>query len=79
MSRKMKRIILGITDSLLIAMSFAVAHIFITHYVHDNLFVYFPTYLITVTLYLVFGSLFKVFSRINRYVDMHMVTAVVYS
>ena len=66
-------------DSLLIAMSFVTAHIFITHYVNQNLFVYFPTYMITVTLYFVFGSLFKVFSRINRYVDIYMVAAVIYS
>ena len=79
MSRKLKRILLGVIDSLLIAMSFVVAHIFITHYIHQNLFVYFPTYMITVTLYLVFGSLFKVFSRINRYVDIYMIAAIVYS
>lgn len=79
MSRKLKRIILVIIDSFLIAMSFVTAHIFITHYVHQNLFVYFPTYMITVTLYLMFGSLFKVFSRINRYVDIYMVATVLYS
>lgn len=79
MSRKLKRIILGIIDSLLIAMSFVIAHIFITHYVHQNLLVYLPTYLITVTLYLMFGCLFKVFSRINRYVDIYMIAAVIYS
>lgn len=79
MSRKFKRILLVIIDSLLIAMSFVTAHIFITHYVHQNLFVYLPTYMITVTLYLMFGGLFKVFSRINRYVDIYMIAAVIYS
>ena len=79
MSRKLKRIILGIIDSLLIAMSFATAHIFITHHVHENLFAYFPTYMITITLYLIFGTIFKVFSRINRYIDMYMVVTVIYS
>lgn len=79
MSRKIKRILLGIIDSLLIAISFVTAHIFITHYVNENLLVYFPTYMITVTLYLTFGGLFKVFSRINRYVDIYMIAAVIYS
>ena len=79
MSRKLKRIILGMIDSLLIATSFITSHIFMTHYVHHNFWVYFPTYMITVILYLLFGSLFKVFSRINRYVDIYMVAAIIYS
>ena len=81
MSRKLKRIILRMIDSLLIAMSFAISHIFLLDLgsVDQNLFAYFPTYLITVVLYWLFGTLFKVFSRINRYVDISMVLSVGYS
>jgi len=75
----MKRIILGMADACLIAMSFVISHIFLVDIVNDNLFVYFPTYLITVVLYCFFGSIFKVFSRINRYVDINTVLSVGYS
>jgi len=79
MSRNLKRIILGIADTCLIAMSFVVSYIWLIRIVNANIFFYLPTYLITVGLYLCLGALFKVFSRINRYVDITTVLAVGYS
>jgi len=79
MSRNLKRIILGLADAWLIAMSFIVAYRSLLEIVHPNLFVYIPSYLITIVLYLLFGTLFKVFSRINRYVDINTVLSVGYA
>ena len=79
MSRNLKRLILGMADTCLIAMSFVVSYIWLLRIVNQNIFVYFPTYLITVGLYVLFGVLFKVFSRINRYVDITTVLAIGYA
>jgi len=79
MSRNWKRIILGVVDACLIAMSFLISHIFLIDIVEENLFVYLPMYLISIILYWLFGSVFKVFSRINRYVDINTVLSVGYS
>lgn len=79
MSRNLKRLILGIADACLIAMSFVISHIFLLNILDENLFVYVPTYLITVILYWIFGSMFKVFSRINRYVDINTILSVGYA
>jgi len=77
----MKRIILGTADAGLIAISFIISYIFLLDLssIDDNLFVYFPAYLLTVVLYWIFGYIFKVFSRINRYVDINTVLSVGYS
>jgi len=79
MSRNLKRIILGIADTCLIAMSFVISYIWLLRIVNPNILTYLPTYLITVALYLCLGSIFKVFSRINRYVDITTVLAIGYS
>ena len=71
--------ILGIADTCLIAMSFMISYIWLLRIVHPNILTYLPTYLITVGLYLCLGAIFKVFSRINRYVDITTVLAVGYS
>ena len=79
MSRNLKRVILGIADICLIAMSFMISYIWLLRIVSPNIMIYLPTYLITVGLYLCLGAVFKVFSRINRYVDITTVLAVGYS
>ena len=79
MSRNLKRIILGIADACLIAMSYVISYIFLIDIIDENLLFYFPTYLITVFLYWFLGSVFKVFSRINRYIDINTVLSVGYS
>ncbi|MCL1989889.1 MAG: polysaccharide biosynthesis protein [Defluviitaleaceae bacterium] len=79
MSRNLKRLILGIVDACLIAMSFVISHIFLIDIVNDNIFVYVPMYLITIILYWFFGFVFKVFSRLNRYVDISTVLSVGYA
>ena len=79
MSRGLKKIILGLADAFLIATSFTISHIFLTHYVNASLLRYFPTYLLTVFFYIIVGSIFKVFSRINRYLDLNTITSVTYT
>jgi len=79
MSRNLKKIVLGLADALLIATSFTISHIFLTHYVNESLLLYFPTYIMTVFFYVVIGSMFKVFSRINRYIDISTLTSVMYT
>ena len=79
MSRNLKRIILGMADACLIAISFVISHRSLLEIVDRNFFIYLPSYIITVVLYFLFGSIFKVFSRINRYVDINTVLSIGYS
>ena len=79
MSRNLKRIILGIADASLIAASVIISYIFLADIIDENLLFYLPTYLIIVVMYYLFGLIFKVFSRINRYVDINTVLAIGYS
>ena len=79
MSRNLKRFILGIGDAGLIATSFFMSHVALREIMLRDFSSYFPAYLITIALYFLFGSIFKVFSRINRYVDINTVLSVGYS
>jgi len=79
MSRNLKKIVLGLADAFWIATSFTISHIFLTYYVNESLLRYIPIYLMTVLFYIVIGSVFKVFSRINRYIDISTITSVMYT
>jgi len=79
MSRNLKKIVLGFADAFLIAISFTISHIFLTAYVDESLLLYFPIYIVTVFFYVIIGSMFKVFSRINRYIDISTLTSVMYT
>ena len=79
MSRNVKRMILGIADACLIAISYYISYRALFEIVDENYFVYYPAYFITLILYALFGWVFKVFSRINRYVDISTVLSVGYA
>jgi len=80
MSRKLKRIILALTDVLLIGISFSIAHVFL-HFTWDGfrLFEHFYAFVIAVFCHLVIGSMFKIFSRINRYIDDKTLRSLLYA
>ena len=83
MSRKLKRLIIILADALLIAMSFIVSYQSLREILRYPVIrpysVYYSGYVVTVVLYLFSGWFFKVFSRINRYVDMFTILSVGYA
>ena len=81
MSRTIKRMILILSDAVLIALSFLVSYRSLIELLHQRMSVIdvLFTYTSTVILYCLFGWLFKVFSRINRYVDITTVLSVGYA
>ena len=85
MSRNLKRLILILSDAMLIALTCIFSYRVLFEIVGPaagigRTFVdYIPAYFIMVILYICFGMLFKVFSRINRYVDMSTLLSVGYA
>ena len=84
MSRSLKKIILITTDALLIAatclFSFRTLIEILSGPPLNKTFVdYIPTYFIMLVLYVIFGLIFRVFSRINRYIDISTVLSVSYA
>ena len=83
MSRSSKKIILILVDALLIAATCLFSYrtlIEILSTPLDRTFVdYVPTYFVMLILYILFGLAFKVFSRINRYIDIYTVLSVSYA
>lgn len=82
MSRKLKQLILLISDGCLIALSFIISYrslIEMMRALNLDSMIYFYIFLTTFILYCFFGWVFKVFSRINRYVDISTVLSVGYA
>jgi len=83
MSRNLKRLILITLDAVLIALTFVFSYRVLLEIVGPaagrTFFDYVPAYFIMVILYVVFGTVCKVFSRINRYVDVNTLLAVGYA
>ena len=83
MSRNLKRVILFLADTMLITVAFLVSYRAVIEIagplVGRELLDYFPSYVLMIGLYGVFGVSFKVFSRINRYIDINTILAINYA
>ena len=83
MSRSLKRLIIILADATLIALtslfSYRVLFEIVGPAVGRRLVDYFPYYFIMVSLYIIFGLILKVFSRINRYVDINTLLSICYA
>lgn len=76
LSRKRKIMILVLVDSILVASSAVGSLLFFQPFYKLLQKEYFILTLTSVLLYLIFGSLFKVFTRINRYTNLKEITAI---
>ncbi len=76
LSRKRKIVILVLLDSILVGGSAVGSLLFLQPFSNILRKEYFILTLTSILLYLIFGSLFKVFTRINRYTNLKEITAI---
>ncbi|MGB6178937.1 polysaccharide biosynthesis protein [Carnobacterium sp.] len=77
MSRKLKKISLVTYDSLAICLSAFLAYLFLNPYIIVPKFFYLVSMLMSIAMYLVFASYFKIFNHINRYMSLKEVFTLV--
>jgi len=83
MSRNLKRLILITLDAVLIVLTYIFSYRVLLEIVGPSagrtFSDYIPAYFVMLILYIAFGMIFKVFSRINRYVDVNTLLSVGYA
>src|SRR5699024_9529481 len=76
LTRKRKIGILVVLDSLLVALACVISYFFMKPYVDVTTKFLMLSMILSIVLYLMFGTIFKVFTRINRYTNLREIMAI---
>lgn len=76
LTRRKKIGILVVLDSLLIAFSGLLSYLFMKPYVAVEASFAVQSIVVSIVLYIIFGSIFKIFTRINRYTNLREIVAI---
>lgn len=76
LTRRKKIGILVVLDSLLIAFSGLLSYLFMKPYVAVEASFAVQSIMVSITLYIIFGIIFKIFTRINRYTNLREIVAI---
>lgn len=79
LTRKEKIEILIVVDSVMIIFANIIAHFFMKPFIHNDLDFLVIATITMVIMYLIFGTIFKVFSRINRYLNLKEIKAIFFA
>ena len=76
LTRKRKIVIIIVVDTLLIMLSHIIGYVFMEPFVTVTPVLTINVMILSVILYLIWGSIFKVFTRINRYTNLNEIFAI---
>ena len=76
LTRKRKIVIIIVVDTLLIMLSHIIGYVFMEPFVTVTPLLTINVMILSVILYLIWGSIFKVFTRINRYTNLNEIFAI---
>lgn len=79
LTRKRKIGILVVLDSLLVALACIISYFFMKPYVDVTTKFLMLSMILSIVLYLMFGTIFKVFTRINRYTNLREIMAIFFA
>lgn len=79
LTRKRKIGILVVLDSLLVALACVISYFFMKPYVDVTTKFLMLSMILSIVLYLMFGTIFKVFTRINRYTNLREIMAIFFA
>ena len=79
LTRKRKIGILVVLDSLLVALACVISYVFMKPYVDVTTKFLMLSMILSIVLYLMFGTIFKVFTRINRYTNLREIMAIFFA
>ena len=79
LTRKRKIGILVVLDSLLVALACVISYFFMKPYVDVTTKFLMLSMILSIILYLMFGTIFKVFTRINRYTNLREIMAIFFA
>ncbi|MCD5030044.1 polysaccharide biosynthesis protein [Enterococcus asini] len=79
LTRKRKIGILVVLDSLLVALACIISYFFMKSYVDVTTKFLMLSMILSIVLYLMFGTIFKVFTRINRYTNLREIMAIFFA
>ncbi|WP_213335313.1 polysaccharide biosynthesis protein [Enterococcus casseliflavus] len=79
LTRKRKIGILVVLDSLLVALACVISYVFMKPYVDVTTKFLMLSMILSIFLYLMFGTIFKVFTRINRYTNLREIMAIFFA
>lgn len=79
LTRKRKIGILVVLDSLLVALACVISYLFMKPYVDVTTKFLVLSMVLSIVLYLMFGTVFKVFTRINRYTNLREIMAIFFA
>lgn len=79
LTRKRKIGILVVLDSLLVALACVISYFFMKPYVDVTTKFLMLSMILSIVLYLMFGTIFKVFTRINRYTNLQEIMAIFFA
>ncbi|MBO6357941.1 polysaccharide biosynthesis protein [Enterococcus casseliflavus] len=79
LTRKKKIGILVVLDSLLVALACIISYFFMKPYVDVTTKFLMLSMILSIVLYLMFGTIFKVFTRINRYTNLREIMAIFFA
>lgn len=79
LTRKRKIGILVVLDSLLVALACVISYFFMRPYVDVTTKFLMLSMILSIVLYLMFGTIFKVFTRINRYTNLREIMAIFFA
>ena len=71
LTRKRKIVIIIVVDTFLIMLSHIIGYVFMEPFVTVTSVLTINVMILSVILYLIWGSVFKVFTRINRYTNLN--------
>ncbi|MFZ2670533.1 MAG: polysaccharide biosynthesis protein, partial [Enterococcus aquimarinus] len=76
LTRKRKIVIIIVVDTFLIMLSHIIGYVFMEPFVTVTPLLTINVMILSVILYLIWGSVFKVFTRINRYTNLNEIFAI---